>query len=268
MISTVITSSTLSLIWSELIFSLLAGLGGAIVFWGLRLENKANKEEYLSVADFRSSKLLLKRGEKWVRRGVLIEIILAILFAANEGWQIWSLQPRNRPIYDISAFVSFKVRGKAHIDVPHWGASPIGYVSLCQSPFLASHGVGFLPLLESEKYELSYNIPDEDTRIYSMRLQMEPGSDSFFKYLSNANAMDDIAALWVSVKFLPFDAEILGGSATVVVNNSIKREFTIPPQTAFEPLFLTNNPSYRDAFNIIAVFGTNEMPINRGPQYH
>ena len=79
--------------------------------------------------------------------------------------------------------------------------------------------------------------------------------------------MDDINALSIHLKFIPLDAEIIGGSAKVIINSSIRKDFNIPPQKAFEPLImLTNSPGYRDSFNIIAIFGTNDLPVNRGPQ--
>lgn len=52
------------------------------------MESKADKEEYLNVDDFRSSKLKRIRGWKLLMWGIMVETAVAGVFAARDGWEI------------------------------------------------------------------------------------------------------------------------------------------------------------------------------------
>src|SRR6266702_2279344 len=71
-----LSSSSLSWLWWEVVFSLLAGAGGIVVFWGLWVEKKAVKDWYGNVADLRSSKLKAQRGWTMLMFGIGLEIVL------------------------------------------------------------------------------------------------------------------------------------------------------------------------------------------------
>jgi hypothetical protein len=62
MIPTVFSSDSLSWLVGELLISVVAMLGGLMVFRGLWIEKNADKETFLNVEDFRASKLKSKRG--------------------------------------------------------------------------------------------------------------------------------------------------------------------------------------------------------------
>src|ERR1043166_6570802 len=102
--------SPLSSLWVELVFSVLAGLGGIVVFWGLWVEKKAVKESYRNVEEFRSSKVKAERGWKILMWGVGLEIFIAMGLAAKDGWDIRQvnkaitrIDPLTLPLSDISA---------------------------------------------------------------------------------------------------------------------------------------------------------------------
>jgi hypothetical protein len=91
MISTVLSSSSLSWLVGEFFVSIVAISGGVLVFRGLWIENKADKDEFLDVDDFRSSKLRKKHGWKMLMWGIALETAVAGVFAARDGWE-WPAQ--------------------------------------------------------------------------------------------------------------------------------------------------------------------------------
>jgi hypothetical protein len=63
-----------------------------------------------------------------------------------------------------------------------------------------------------------------------------------------AKAINDVKLLWIRLKFLPLDSEILGGTVVVTINSNVRSVFNIPPQNNFSP---TNHLDL-EAFEIIA----------------
>ncbi len=178
------------------------------------------------------------------------------------------MQPQNQPWLNTLAFVTIKVRGRNSVEVPPSGGPRVASVVLCPSKLAATVGAsdGF-PSLDSEKFERGIIIfTQENARVYSMRFQPGTFGDGFLKNNKKAGELDAVNFLSIWLKFLPLDADILGGEALVIVNDNIIKEFKILPQKAFAPLILTNTPDYRDAYRIISTFGTNELPTNPGPE--
>ena len=175
--------------------------------------------------------------------------------------------PANQPWLNTWAVVNIKVKGTNRVEVPPWGGPRVAMLLLCGSQLQATVGVsdGF-PTLDAKTFEHAFAIiPPEDARWYSMLFRIEAAPFSA-KTSKVAGELEAVNFLSVWLKFVPLDAEILSGDATVIVNDTIRKPFTIPPQKAFKPLILTNDPSYLDAFRVIAVFGTNELPVNPGPE--
>lgn len=248
------------------LIALVASLGGVVVLVGLWLEESGEKEWLVDISDFRKSKSKAHRGLKWVFWGVFIETLLGFALAMWEGAEAIKNAPLNQPIFDISAFVHIKVKGSNHVAIASFGTPRVAAILFSKTPQMAAMSAGILPSVESKEFEQSFPLYQEDTRQYSMRFHLDAVGASFFKNLGMAKTIEDVNALSIWLKFIPLDAEILEGSAKVMVNNNIEKDFKILPQKAFEPLILTNNPAYRDSFKIIAVAGTNTLPENRGPQ--
>jgi len=115
-------SEILSWLRSEFVVFVLAALGGIVVIIGLWWEYKSTDEtryEKAEIDEFRSLKSLEKRGEKWVIAGIIIEVIVAVLFAWRDDWHIRQIEtaqhnadPRNLPINSISGYGRIIVRPK------------------------------------------------------------------------------------------------------------------------------------------------------------
>src|SRR6266850_4822 len=117
MILMVLSSSSVSWLCWEIVFSLLASGGGVVVFWGLWTEKKAIKEWYRDVVDLRSSKLRAERGWEILMWGIGLEVLLAIAFAMKGGWELRQLalseakndrlkQPITSIVADVYLFIS------------------------------------------------------------------------------------------------------------------------------------------------------------------
>ena len=63
-------------------------VGGMLVLFGLLLEKNADKEEFSNIDDFRLQKLKSKRGVNIVIAGIVVEIVVAGVFAAMDGWEM------------------------------------------------------------------------------------------------------------------------------------------------------------------------------------
>jgi hypothetical protein len=112
MISTVFSSSSLSWLIGEFFVSMVAISGGVLVFRGLWIENKADKDEYLDVDDFRLSKLKKRRGWKMLMLGIALETVVAGVFAAKEGWEIRQINantPAKMRVNKIEATAEFMI---------------------------------------------------------------------------------------------------------------------------------------------------------------
>jgi len=83
-----VSSSSLSWLVVEAITTFFAVLGGLMVFRGLWIEHKADKDKFSTADDFRSSKLKKNRGWKMLMWGIAIETVVAGVFAAKDGWEI------------------------------------------------------------------------------------------------------------------------------------------------------------------------------------
>ena len=78
MIVASLNSASASWLSWTVLTSLLASIGGVLVFCGLWMEKKAGKKEYLNVDDFRSQKLKAERGWQILMVGIGLEIVTAL----------------------------------------------------------------------------------------------------------------------------------------------------------------------------------------------
>jgi hypothetical protein len=110
----------------NVLFSLLAGFGGAVVAWGLWLEFKGESdgekkdvqgnEGYANLETYHAGKRIKKQGEICVIIGVLIEVVVAASLAFKDGCQAHSIiiqnannDPRNQPLRSLTAVVTLVV---------------------------------------------------------------------------------------------------------------------------------------------------------------
>jgi hypothetical protein len=284
MISTFFSSDSLSWLVGELLISVVAMLGGMMVFRGLWIEKKADKEVFLNVDDFRSSKLKSKRGWNMLMLGIVVETAVAGVFAARDGWEIRQIKineakndPLNQPILDIFATVQFRVNEANFSELPPFGnprrAADLWLMQPPSANIIALNGgrlnerlwdlMGFsdLPILDTDR---SYSVPEKaGGRTYFMQFHFDEdwaffGLNRMEKQVNNLNHVN---ALRISVKCLPHNLEILDGSVKLVINDSVIKMFQIPQQqdnrlddkvpdtysntTPFVILaYVTNSPSY------------------------
>ena len=177
-----------------------------------------------------------------------------------------TIDPLNQPVSDMSAIVSFKVKGSNGMERAPFGSPHVAWLMLCDTNIAYSM---FNVLVADSFIPVNHPLAD-NCREYIMQFHLETiGAATGLEQKIRVKAIEAIEnanMLRIDVKFLPIDSEILGGSVRVIINAAVPKEFLIPPQKAFEPLILTNVSNYQDSFRIIAAFGTNTLPINRGPQ--
>ena len=183
---------------------------------------------------------------------------------AETRTNVANVDPLNQPISDISAFVEFNVRNIDPTNLTPFRFSANSSLSICETTEQARFGAGTLPFLSSERVSPFKSIDiksSHETQGYSIRYQMNSthGID-----LETVSRITNENFLTIDVSFLPMDSEIESGFALLKIN-STDRKFNILPQKAFEPDVITNLVGYKDSFKIIATFGTNNLPVNRGP---
>jgi len=237
MISTVFSSSSLSWLVGEFFISLVAISGGVLVLRGLWIEKKADKEEYLDVDDFRSSKLKSKRGWKMLMWGIFVETAVAGIFAAKDGWEIRQIEinaakndPRNQNISDMSATAILIVMGTDFNDLTNWDSSRVARMSLWKNERMGTT----LNTLNADNFTrndfrvLFGNPNASNSREYGIRFH----SFNFMAFNgleTPVKAIDDVNLVRMEINFLPHGSKIAAGGVDLVVNN-IHKIFQIFPQ--------------------------------------
>src|ERR1022692_763363 len=87
MISTSLSSPSVSWLIGEAVVMVVAGIGGAIVFWGLWMEGPPDDKPFRDISELRKHKAKAKCGWNLLMVGIFIEIVVAVVFAARDGWQ-------------------------------------------------------------------------------------------------------------------------------------------------------------------------------------
>jgi hypothetical protein len=206
-----------------------AASGGVIVFVGLLMERFSEKEWHKNLSDFRRCKSTNVWGEWIVMVGILIEIGVGI-FSAIE---VWENEPANRPIRDMSALVSFRVKGGNFKEVDfkaltHGGVPWIAFLNVCETNDQPSD---LMPAtLFSESFSRGYvGKPIDSDRMYSMRFEPER-IGSHIPTARPAKEITKIHKIIIGTWFLPDETEVLGGNISLLINSEIEMNFQIPPQ--------------------------------------
>lgn len=195
---------------------------------GLLMETLSERKWFNNVKTFRRCECIKKSGEWLVIGGIVVEIIVAGIFATNE----WQNDPLNRPIRDIVAVVSIKVKGGdfKEIDTKLRMHGKISWISV-----LKMFGHDDKPInlgrdtLVSDDFSTMYLQPSMNSdRLYFMRfagvsIDSNPNE-------APAKEIIKIDKIGIEALFLPSNVEILGGDVELIVNSDVRRTFKILPQ--------------------------------------
>jgi hypothetical protein len=250
-------SQSESLLSKAVVFASVASIGGIFVLVGLLLEKGKEKERFSSIKDFRLQKAKAEWGSWILIFGIVIEIgtgaaltwmeVSESIDAANRMAQI---DPINRPISEISAIVDFKVKEDKPSETAHWGAASVAGILLCETNLMAGNEfVGFsqIGFLNAPSFDRYF----DGTKLeYVLHFHFDEFS-TLFAHGRNRSvkwALENIRFLDITTKFLPHDAEILEGSAVVIINSGSEIWFDIPKQKDLQP----TSGSYGYGYQIIA----------------
>ena len=231
--------------------SVIAMVGGFMVFWGLWIEKQADKSAFLNVDDFRSSQLKAKRGWNILMWGIAVETAVAGAFAARDGWEIRQIKtneaknsPLNQIISDVSAFAYFEVDGDSVPDIPTPKVRPffgMAQMYLCDTNPLAT----VFPILAADNFDRGHAVNSEG-RSYFVRFQAT-GLSAMWVGSNNDSILVkkiiDVTTLYMSFRFLTNTARIHGGNVVLVVNGGsggVRRKFLIPAQ--YPKMQFANSP--------------------------
>lgn len=260
---------------------LLASVGGIIVLAGLWMEYSAGKKWYRNLDDFRSQKSKEKWGEKIVMLGIILEIVIGFAVAAKDEHDIKQAKitadknnPLNQPVSDISAIIKVRLAGTNFIESPLWGSSWVATLTLCDLKDMISGkvimGVSDIGLMEAgvndiSRIDYSGQIqPSEEDHGYVFRFNSDPqygGLVPFLPVLKTTPQIvkyitDNVRFLVIDAKFIPHNAELLGGEAEILINGNVRLDFDILPQKAY-PIFPGLGDSPGDSgFTMIATNAT------------
>jgi hypothetical protein len=240
--------TTGSIFW----FVIIASSGGVLVLVGLLMERFSERDWHKNLSDFRRCKSVRVWGEWIVIAGIVVEIGVGILSALDA----WKNDPLNRPIRDMAAVVSFKVKGGDFKEInmkemTHGSMSSVAYLNICETNGQVSD---LMPgTLYADNFSKGYVESSlASDRLYWMRFSVEDVGS----HVGNerpAKEIDKIKSLFIAAWFLPKNTEILGGHATIIINSGIQKDFEIPPQKDL-------NTNHGVLGMPIIIFGTNAAP--------
>jgi hypothetical protein len=110
--------------WQSVI-AIIAGAGGGLVFWGLWKEGPPDEKPLLDIDAFRRHKAEARRGWNILMLGIGLEIVVAVVFAAKDGWQarqtaieIEKNNAMNQLVFDVSAKALIRLKGPIFKELP------------------------------------------------------------------------------------------------------------------------------------------------------
>jgi len=250
-----------SLLSKAVVFASVASIGGIFVLVGLLLEKGKEKHLFSDVNDFRLQKTKAEWGSWILIVGIVIEIgtgaaltwieVGENIDAANRMAQ---LDPIKRPVSDISAIVDFRVKADKPLETPNWGMPTVAGIFLCESNWCVNTNIpGFfagtqLQPLVADKFDRYF---DGTTLEYVLQFHIEGMGAILNQRFSSTKkvewAMEYARFMVITTKFLPHDAEILGGSAVLTINSGPQKQFVIQPQKDLDP----NSGKYGYGYQVI-----------------
>jgi hypothetical protein len=262
-----VDSSTLSWFRSEILIFGGAAIGGVLVLIGLWMEYVSTDEkryENVDIDGFRALKSKEKRGEKLVMWGIILEIMVAVIFAGRDDWHVRQMDianknadPRNQPINAISGYAIVEVRAK--------GSREINLAKNLHQILEDRNGINF-DLTTSQKLQQNPEIIELLFGKSPTEAPLEPpGSVVIVGWIDSVNTISDDSkpyvpnfgfvlhfsggSLWNrdavtfnELKFVQIEGlgnagevqpplEVIGGQITLKVNLDWPKTFRIPKQT-------------------------------------
>lgn len=218
----------------------------------------ADKKTYRDVSDLRWQKLKSEIGWWVLIAGIVVEIATACVVAVSGDIEMKQIKineaknnPLNQPISDVSANVNIKLAGTNFTESPLWGAAAVASLILDDMKVWSGGTnvisgattieMGNLLADKDDVRRVDYSellSPRADTHGYVLHFHPNNGLVPFvpvFRITPQKAKLiiDAVRVLVIAVKFIPHDAELLGGDAEILINGNIRVDFDILPQKAF-----------------------------------
>lgn len=229
---------------------MVAGIGGILVFAGLWMEGPPKEGTFSDACAFKHA----KRGWNLLMLGIFVEIVVAMGFAANDGWQARQMQkqiaandPRNLPLAAVIAYVaiayntntaetnvwepvlSMMIRSNV---VPGLSlmSSTGESLELSSSTAEASTLGGVNGLIYIRRFDWDVRTREWDTELQELTGRMRKHTNEF-----RGSFADSVVGF--SIGNLPFrhKTEITGGKVELFFNGTVLKKFLMPPQRIAGP---------------------------------
>jgi len=256
-----------SVTWADVLWTIFFSFGGVVVFVGLWMEKKYDKESYSTIEDFRLSKAKRKSGWLILMSGIALEVMFGLAHAYKDVRQINTIDPLNRNVAEISANVILKLEGTnfEHFDDPFTPRLDNWVTLMENATNEANFSAGSISVLMAE---------DVLPFVSSKQLDGTPVSRGYvIRYVENpmdvfekkgeakesrpvvGDVVEKVNLLRISPAFIPKEQKIIGGSATLTINGLIRKRFVVYPQ-ATDDAFLKLNPNWKS----LVFLATNSVP--------
>jgi len=235
MISMLFSSSSVSnLLWSSVICSA-AALGGLLVFVGLSMEGSPSEKPFTNVDVFRRHKSQGKWGWRILMFGIVVEIVVAVWFAARDIGQVRQIKkeiaandPRNLPISSLTATAWLWLKG-----VPtnryNWSYSPeaSGEPSYAVLDLHLDNPPNEHFLLESHRPAYLESTGGEVSRT-NLALCIIKFENSPADFMDNEKInITKVDGFQLVPFFLGDNVEVVKGSIAVVFNSTVRQTFPV-----------------------------------------
>ena len=254
---------SLTLSWWDVIISLMAASGAAVIFVGLLLEEDEEKDTFLSLDDFRVARSRAAWGRKLVMYGVLWEVITAFSIAAYDCWEINKNNPMNQPASEIEAIavidvdqtntfpaLDFSVLSETSLELLGTNIYTDSYFGLIPKTFPREFTHRTFRPLSVTFVGFAFDFGENPVPAFEM--------DNFTNFVKPASqsvkeVLTEVKMMRFYVNFIPKSSHILGGHVTLEVNG-FQKFFTIYSQDTDTNLS-ANNPAFSGVF----LYATNSI---------
>jgi hypothetical protein len=162
------------------------------------------------------------------------------LTEAQEGAnRLAALDPRKQPVGSLSAVLKMKVRGT---NQPfNWDDSKgnAGWLffnlSLASSADIVNASLNSKVLLVADPLEI-LSFKESDDVNYSVEFRMNAAMQHWNGGSFTVEEVEALDTIMITLLTLPRPWELVEGTATIMINSSIRKEFPIPPQSSWAPV--------------------------------
>ncbi len=194
--------------------------------------------------------------------GIRLEILTALALAFNSGWyalqtagQMTNHDTARRTVADVSVIVDFTVSQDEPLAAPDPGTTGVASMLLRECDWAAgkTNISGFISGWQSTRPATGPFDRYLAGNTVRRRLQFHiEGLGSILilnRRLPVEWTLENVRFLEITTKLLPHDAEILGGSAVLMLNPATHKQFVIPSQRDADP------NSGKNGYQLIAADG-------------